>query len=269
MSTRGKIRRAGSETGNSTVLNIAARAGFAANGVLHLLLGYLSIRIALHHEGESDQSGALAQLAKLPGGTVILWLLVAGFAALGLWLLLQASLGIGSSSKKRWVRSIVSLFKAIAYLALGWTALTFAMGGSTDATKSSRHTSGTILALPGGQLLLIAVGLVTAGIGGYFIYKGARQKFKDDITVPQEPARRAVLALGVAGYVAKGVAVVTVGILFIVAAVRVNPKDGSGLDGALKALTALPFGQIILVVVGVGLIAYGVYSFARAKLARL
>jgi hypothetical protein len=269
MSTRGKIRRAAGETRNSTVLTIAARAGFAANGVLHLLLGYLAIRVALHHGGESDQSGALAQLAKLPGGTLVLWLLVVGFAALGLWLLLQASLGIGSSSKKRWARSLVSLVKAITYLALGWTALTFAMGGSTDAKSSSRHTSGTILSLPGGQLLLIAVGLVTAGIGGYFIYKGARRKFRDDITLPAEPAKRAVLALGVAGYVAKGVAVATVGILFLVAAVQVDPKNGSGLDGALKALTTLPFGQIILVVVGAGLIAYGFYSFARARLARL
>ncbi|MDD0856881.1 DUF1206 domain-containing protein [Arthrobacter alpinus] len=45
------------------------------------------------------------------------------------------------------------------------------------------------------------------------------------------------------GYIAKGIAIVTLGVLFIVAAVQVDPKDATGLDGALKALVALPFGR--------------------------
>ena len=58
-------------------------------------------------------------------------------------------------------------------------------------------------------------------------------------------------------------------VLFVVAAVKVNPQDASGLDGALKSLAALPFGEAILLIVGIGLIAYGLYSFAYARLARL
>lgn len=269
MRLRRAARRAAGKAGDSKALGTIARAGFAASGILHLLLGYLAIRVALHHGGESDQSGALAQLAKLPGGTIALWLTVVGFAALGLWLLLEASLGIGSSSKKRWARSLVSLSKALTYFALGWTALTFALGGSSNSTTLSRRTSGTILSLPGGQILLVLVGLVAAGIGCYFMIKGIRQKFRDDILVPHGPFERPVIVLAVTGYLAKGVAVLTLGILFIVAAVRVRPRDASGLDGALKALSALPAGEIILVAVGTGLMAYGIYSFARARLARL
>jgi hypothetical protein len=37
----------------------------------------------------------------------------------------------------------------------------------------------------------------------------------------------------------------------------------------MKALLGLPFGGVILVVVGLGVIAYGLYCFARARLARL
>ncbi|HEY8294249.1 MAG TPA: DUF1206 domain-containing protein, partial [Micrococcaceae bacterium] len=111
--------------------------------------------------------------------------------------------------------------------------------------------------------------LATAGIGGYFFVKGVRQKFRQDITLPTGFAQKPVLALGVFGYVAKGVAIVALGALLAVAAVKVDPHGASGLDGALKSLAALPFGQVILSVVGTGLIAYGVYSFARARLARL
>lgn len=263
------VRSAASAVGHSRALTGIARVGFAANGLVHLLMGYVAIRVATHHGGESDQSGALGQLTKLPGGAIGLWVAVVGLGALALWLLLQAALGIGSSSKKRWVRSVVSLGKAVAYLALAGTALTFAVGRSSHATTTTRNASATILSLPGGPALLLAVGLAIAGIGGYFIYKGARQKFREDIAVPSGHYRLAVVVLAVAGYVAKGIAVVIVGILFIVAAVTVDPHDATGLDGALKALVALPYGVLLLGVIAVGLMAYGIYSFIRARLARL
>ncbi len=264
-----EARWAVSRAGNSKALTTIARIGFAASGLMHLLMGYLAIRVATHQGGESDQSGAFAQMVKLPGGMIILWVTVVGLAALTVWLLLQAALGIGSSSKKRWVRSLVSFGKGVAYATLTSTALALALRKPADSSENAQHASGTILSLPGGQALLIAVGAVTAGIGGYFIYKGAVKKFHEDISLPSGRAKQAIDALGMTGYLAKGIAIVTLGVLFVVAAVKVDPKDASGLDGALKALTALPWGEAILIAIGVGLIAYGLYSFVRAKLARL
>ena len=46
-------------------------------------------------------------------------------------------------------------------------------------------------------------------------------------------------------------------------------SEGGGLDAGLHALTQLPFGTIILWVVGAGLIIYGVYCFARARYSRM
>ncbi len=159
--------------------------------------------------------------------------------------------------------------KAVAYIVLGVTALTFAQGGSSSASGSTQQTSTNILALPGGQLLLALVGLIALAVGVYLIVKGARQKFVNDIVLPTGRSRRAVLVLGTVGYVAKGIAIAVVGVLFVIAAVTVNPTQASGLDGALKALAALPFGALILVAVGLGFIAFCIYTFARARLARL
>jgi len=269
MSASSEIRSAAGKAGNSRALEILARAGFAASGLIHLLLGYLAIRVATHHGAETDQSGALAQVSKLPGGLFLLWLTVIGLFALGLWLLIQAGLGIGSSSKKRWVRSLVSAAKALAYIALGWTALKTAMGGAASSTSTSTHASASLLTLPGGRILLVVVGLIAIGVGGYFVAKGLRKKFLEDISLPGGTAGRAITGLGILGYVAKGIAVFVVGILFIVAAATLDPQKASGLDGALKSLAKLPFGEAILIAVGVGLICYGAYSFARARFAHL
>jgi hypothetical protein len=269
MTTRQYAHRSASTISDNPAVRILARVGFAASGLVHLLLGYLAIRVAFNQQEESDQGGALAEVAKLPGGAIVLWIAVAGLFGLALWLVVEGVLGIGSSSKKRWVRSIVSIGKAAAYLALGITALTFARGGSSDSSDSAQDASATVLSLPGGPILLGIVGVVAVGIGGYFIYKGATRKFTEDLTVPNGNAGRTAVALGVAGYVAKGVAVVTVGILLVVAAVQVDPDDATGFDGALKSLAALPFGIVILTAVGAGLIAYGIYTFVRARYARL
>lgn len=269
MNASTEARNAATTAANSRALTVLARIGYAASGLVHLLLGYLAIRVALNRGGQSDQSGALSEVTQLPGGGVIIWVTVVGLAALGLWLLIQAALGIGSSSKKRWVRSVVSAGKAVAYLALGATALSFAQGGSASSSESSQNASGSILALPGGQLLLALLGVAAVGVGGYFIFKGVTRKFTEDIALPSGPAEKPIVALGVIGYIAKGVAVVAVGVLFVVAAIKVDPNGATGLDGALKSLADLPFGQAILIVVGAGLIAYGVYTFARARFARL
>ena len=48
-----------------------------------------------------------------------------------------------------------------------------------------------------------------------------------------------------------------------------TPRPPAGLDDALHALAALPFGPVILWVVGAGLVIYGLFCFARARYARM
>jgi hypothetical protein len=269
MSTSTHVQGAVGSAGRNPALRVLARIGFAASGLVHLLLGYLAIRVALHHAATSDQSGAIAAVGRLPGGPILLWVMTIGLFALALWLILAAVLDVGSSSAKRWSRTLTTVAKAAAYIALALTSLTFARGSSSNASSSSRQTSSSILALPGGQVLLGVIGLIAVGVGVHLVVKGAKRGFRQDLALPSGRAGRAVTVLGVVGYVAKGIAVGVVGVLLVVAAVTLDPGRASGLDGALKSLTALPFGAALLVAVGVGLMAFGVYTFARARYARL
>ncbi|MDT5193584.1 MAG: hypothetical protein QOH20_338, partial [Mycobacterium sp.] len=54
----------------NSVFERFARGGYVVSGLLHLIIGYLAIRIALGGGGTADQSGALAALAAKPGGIV-------------------------------------------------------------------------------------------------------------------------------------------------------------------------------------------------------
>ena len=255
---------------NSTPLRVLARLGFATNGLMHVLIGGVAIGVATGAGGgEADQSGAFGQLASTPGGVFLLWAVVVGLSALGLWLFVASFLIPGADPKRKWSHRVVEWGKAVVYFALAFTAFTFARGSSTDSSSSTSDATATLMSSPGGIIVLFVAAIVVLAIGAYFVRKGLTKKFLSDISVPRDPVKKVVIALGIAGYVAKGIALGMVAILLVVAAVTRDPSKSTGLDGALKTLAALPAGPAILTAVGIGLIAYGVYCFVRAWRARL
>ncbi len=152
------------------------------------------------------------------------------------------------------------------YGALAWTSFTFASGGRTSSNKQTKDFTVTLMNAPAGQVLVGLLGVGIIGIAGYHVYKGWQEKFLEDLQ--EHPGRWAVVA-GKVGYIAKGIALGAVGILFIIAAIQQRSKDATGLDGAVRSLRDLPGGPVILFGIALGLAAYGVYSFARARYARV
>jgi hypothetical protein len=59
------------------------------------------------------------------------------------------------------------------------------------------------------------------------------------------------------------------GYLVVRAALDYNPQEAVGLDGTLKTLAQQPFGEVLLLMAAVGLVAYGLYSFAEARYRQL
>jgi Domain of Unknown Function (DUF1206) len=147
--------------------------------------------------------------------------------------------------------------------------LRVALGSGKSSSASSKQGSATVLDLPGGPVLLAIAGLVVVGIGVALIVQGVTKRFEKSIRVPPGDRGRLVVVLGQLGYSARGAAIAVVGVLFVVAAVRSDPGAATGLDGALRAFAGLPFGRVVLALIGAGWIASGVYSILRARLARL
>ncbi|MGH1548814.1 DUF1206 domain-containing protein [Leifsonia poae] len=264
-----KVRDAARTARDSTVLHVLARIGFAASGLVQVLLGALAIQLGINHFADADQSGAMEQLGQFPGGVVLLWVSLIGLLSLAVWLLIEAALMRAGTPAKRWARRLQNVGKAIAYAALALTALAVLQGHPSDASSSTRTLSAQILALPGGVVLLVLVGLAVIGIGVFLFIKGVRRKFLRDIQLPDLPgSATALTVLGVVGYVAKGFVLGVAGTLFVVAAVTVRPDEASGLYGAFESLSTLPLGVALLIATGAGLIASGVYNILRAWVAR-
>ena len=79
---------------HSDWLDKAIRVGLVAYGVVHLLIAWLALQLALgDHEGKPSSQGAMQQLAEQPYGEVLLWLIALGMFVLVLWRLLEAWLG--------------------------------------------------------------------------------------------------------------------------------------------------------------------------------
>jgi len=259
------VTTATNQANESRVVEWGARLGYAILGVLHLLIAYIAVKVAWGVGGgskEADSGGALKTLATSSTGPLLLWIGVAGFVLLAFWNLTEGIV------RRRETADLVKLVsKGVMYAFFAWT--TFKIVALGESSNSEKQTEGFAAALMGnglGRVLVAVIGLVVLGVAGYHIYKGATKKFLGDLE--EHPGQWAVRA-GQVGYVAKGVALLVVGFFFVYAAWTADPDKTQGLDGALKTFKDAPAGPVVLTVVAVGIAAYGIYSFARARYARL
>ena len=262
-----EVTSAADTVGDNPALQIGARVGYAVSGVLHLLIGWIALQLAWFGGGKTaDQSGALQTLAANTLGRFTLWVAVLGFLALGLLQLANGFAVRSAPGSSPLVRRAKSLSKGIVYLALAWTCFSFAKGSPSSSKAQSADFTATLLQQPGGRLLVAVLGLVVIGVGIYHVVKGWTKKFLRDLT---EHPGVLVTRLGMVGYIAKGFALAVVGILFVAAGAQNSASKATGLDGALRSLRQQPAGTWLLTAVAVGIAAYGVYSFARARFARV
>ncbi len=256
---------------NSRVLDVVARWGFAVMALLHIVIGAIAVALVLGAPGQAEPTGAIEQLAANPWGPAVMWSGFIGCAGLALWQLSEATLRARHLPRgKRLGKLVSSGFLAIAYGSVGFTFASFALGVRSDSGDSTAAFSQALMNRPLGAPLLIGLGLTVSGIGVYFVVKGLGKKFKEELRHFEGTHRgHLVSGLGVAGHVAKGAALVLTGLLFVIAAATDDPGSSTGLDGSLKALQHHPFGPYLLLAIGAGFVAYGVFALIRARFGRM
>jgi hypothetical protein len=267
-------KRVAREAEQNTPLRALARGGYVANGVVHILIGVIAIVGAAGGDGATDQSGALMAIASLPLGFVGLWAIAILLCALGVWQILEGILAPAATDDRRgvarmWGLRIGAWGQAAIFIGLGLIAGSVALGARIDTERAVEYASRGLLSVPGGPIVLTLIG-VGIGIGGIvFIVMGARRSFRSKITIPEHGVGRNLAGLGAVGFIAKGIALVIVGVLLVAASLSGDADAAGGLDGALNALLSLALGPWLVGVVGVGFVAYGVFCLFRARYARL
>jgi hypothetical protein len=147
--------------------------------------------------------------------------------------------------------------------------LVFALGGSTSSSATIRRINTELLTSTVGVVILVIVGGIVLGSGIGFVAIGIRRGFRKLVRIPEGPTGTAVLILGATGYITKGLALGLAGGIFVVAALTGDARQATGLDGAIRFLDVPPYGTIALTLVSAGLVMYGLFLVARAKLAKL
>jgi hypothetical protein len=258
----------GRRADNSSALGHAVRVGLVAYGIVHLLVAWVAVKLALGDRSEdASTDGALSQMAQTSVGGVLLSVVAAGFGALVLWQLIEAVGGHrDEEGTKRVLARLGSVLKAFLYGSLGWSALKIAMGGGSDGGSTDTITA-KVMAMPGGQLLVGLAGLAVAGYAARQVYRGLSESFMDKLTARGRSgeAGPAFVTFGKVGYVSKGLAFLVVAGLFVWAALTHDPKKSGGLDQALQQVLEQPYGSAMLLVLAAGIACYGVFAFAWAR----
>lgn len=267
-------KRVAREAEQNTPLRALARGGYAANGLVHILIGVITLVVALGGKGATDQSGALTAIAEAPLGFAALWIIAITLCALGVWqilegILMRAAADDVPAQAGKWGRRTGAWGQAAIFIALGVIAASVALGARVDAEEATENASRGLMSIPGGPIVLVLIG-IGIGIGGVaFIVMGARRSFRSKIEIPEHGIGRGIAGLGVVGFIAKGVALVIVGVLLVVASLSSDADTAGGLDGALRAILVLALGPWLVAAVGIGFIAYGLFCLFRARYAKL
>jgi hypothetical protein len=263
-------RGTGRQAANSSFMSGLARAGFVARGAMYALIGIIAVEIALgHSRQQADRSGAVRLVAATPFGSVILWLLVVGFAGMTLWRLSEAIWGAAGPDGHKATSRLGSLGRAVIYGVITYGILKFAvgLGAPASSNKQSQDLTATALKHSGGQALVAVVGAVIAIAGVVLMYQAWQARFLRRMRMGAASAttRKAVTRLGQIGGVARGAVFVTIGIFLAIAAIDAKPGQAKGIDSGLLVFAHTPLGPWLLVLVAVGLIMFGAFSCCEAR----
>lgn len=236
------------------------RAGFAARGLMYLIIGYVALR-----GGRSEgPPGALEKLAGGAGG-LLLAAMAVGFLGYGLWRLTEAwidSEGHGGGAKGGAVRAGGAV-SGLVHLGLAFLAARLAGGSRGGSDDAARDGAAATLDLPGGWIVLAGLAAGLLATGAYQLVKAARADFLRHLD-PKASARGWVEGLGRAGYAARGIVFAITGWFLGRSAWEERASQAGGLD---RALASLP--DSLEVGVAAGLLLFGLFSLVEARHRRI
>jgi hypothetical protein len=233
------------------------RLGFAARGLLYLMIGWLALRT-----GRAEDSGGILDYLSTGAGRFVLAAMTLGFFAYGAWRLVDAwqdGSHHGGDLKGRGIRA-VGAFSGLAHLSLGVAALLQLVGGSGGGGgDSGEEGARTALALPGGWLWLVVVAAILLWAGIAQLAKAWTLKFLRHLDCPGT-TKSWIGWLGRAGFLARGIVFLVMSTLFWSAGQKESADAAGGLADAMAALPGT-----LRMAVAAGLFLFGLFSLAEAR----
>lgn len=235
-----------------------ARLGYAARGLIYLVLGGLAMLSGGLGGGENSK-GALTTLLIQPFGRVLLAVMAAGFFGFAGWRLAQGLLDadrLGPGLRNGLIRTGKAL-SAAAYVSLGGLAAGMALGllGGDSGAGSEEGWTARLMHLPFGPWLVGAVGLGVIGFGIAQIWKAISGNYRAplDILPRLETLLIPICSYGIA---ARGLVICILGGFLVYAGVTIHPEQAGSMGDALLWMRGLPFGGVLFIAAAIGLVAF-------------
>lgn len=255
----------------SPALVMLGRAGYAAKGIVYVVIGALAAGAALGAGGgATDSRGALSVIRDGPMGTIALVAIGIGLLGYMAWRLVAAvtdAEGKGDEPTKLAVRAAQAA-RGVAYGALGVQALR-QVGGESPGVQgeAARDWTARLLDMPFGRALVVVVGLGVLGYAAYQVYRAFSDKAKKHLDLYEAGPTQAtwIVRLGRFGIAARAIVFAVIGVFLLRAGMQADSGEAGGIAQSLQALGGADYGRLVLGAVAFGLIAYGIYQLATAR----
>ncbi|MES1924874.1 DUF1206 domain-containing protein [Salinisphaera sp. T31B1] len=247
-----------------------ARFGYAAKGVVYVVIGVLAAMSAFHIGGRTTSThGAMSTIGSQPFGQILLIVMAAGLIGYVIWRFVQAI-----KDPEHRGRSPGGLLKRVGLLGSGVIYASLAVytirlligshssgGGSTKQSMTAR-----LMSHEGGVWLVAAIGALIVGIAIMQFVRAYKRGFEKrwSVATMGPTQRRWAGHIAQWGLSARGVVFLIMGAFLLLGAWQTDPDEATGLDGALNALSGESYGLVLLGVVALGLICYGLYCWVNA-----
>jgi uncharacterized membrane protein YidH (DUF202 family) len=237
---------------------LLTRVGFAARGLLYLIIGYLALQLGQ----AKDAGGALEHVSREAGG-MVLGVLALGFVAYGIWRVADAVFDTQNKGRdaKGVAGRLAGAVSGLIHFGLAFTAAKLALGSGSggDSSESAESGAAAAMSLPGGDLLLYAAAAILAAAGAAQLAIAAKRSFCKHLA-PEAKDRWWVIAAGTGGHAARGIIFLAAAWL-VFNATRHHQAEEAGALG--DALTSLP--DSLRAAVAAGLCLFGIYSLIEAR----
>ena len=254
-----------------TFISHMARVGLTAKGVVYLILGVIAFMAAFELGGQqasdADRTGVFQTIQDVAGPWLLL-VIAAGLACYCIWRFVESlaakNKGLKLAKRARY------FFSGLVYASVVFTAVKMLMHQLNKDGDSNQDAAGWLLSQPLGEWAVGIGALIFAAVGAYQVHYGLSGKYKKHVQGLhlQSTASSVLLRTGTVGYTARGIIWLLIAFLFVRAAFYHSSSEAGDTSKAFRFVEDSTWGSYLLGIIGLGVAAYGVFNFIRARYER-